>query len=211
MKLKILVLTAVVCCLFPLFSVDAQPLPIGCKHGRGSPETSFARKLQVKPKAELSPKQLSVRLVSATRPRKVSLAGQGAVAGNWLVVVLRVTSPRDGFSVDAPALSGAGLPEAIEPHGITGDSAPKGDTWFLGYGKEPGIIENWGRLRQQNGAYFGAGYMGADGQLRFIVTSDRKLLLGKSGPVMVTLLFDIRGGQGPYVLHLGDASINVRR
>ena len=232
MKSRILVLTPIVGCLFLLLSVMPQPLANSYKHQPGASKALMSRNLrivsaslpyacehqdqQVKPGAEPSSKQLSVKLVSAAEPRTVSILGGGeTVAGNWLVVVLRVTVPSEGFEVAPPTLSGAGLPSAIEPYGITGDSWPDADKWFLPYGKVPGITENWARLYRlqngQKGPYDGAGYMTTDRDILFIVTNERRLKFVNSGPVAVILLFDIRGGQGPYVLHLGDASVDVRK
>ncbi|MGH8673538.1 MAG: hypothetical protein ACREVG_04435 [Burkholderiales bacterium] len=149
-----------------------------------------------------------MRLLSATLRDAILLMAGGNILrptrepGNWLAISVEVTAPRKGFE-SAPALTGTGIAAAREPRGISADPAPGPDAHFLEYAARPAFVPQihvggqagWVGLTKA-GSYGGAGFVGSDDSLHFIVTAAPRLAFQKMDPVVLTLVFNVSGGQG---------------
>lgn len=172
------------------------------------------------PGPQLVPLPLSIEVVRVVHQDTAGIAGRsGAVSGRWLAVVVDVTSPSAGLAVGLSYLTGRSGSDLIAPTGITGDTA-LGGAVFRPYDAEQRAVEGqglgdvsahgiWQAFRRSDGAYGGVAYLSVAGRPRFLLTSELYLVFENAGHTRLALLFDEGSGQGPYTLHVGQATAPV--
>jgi hypothetical protein len=136
------------------------------------------------------------------------------IKGNWLVVTIMVTPPREFFSL-IPTISGSKPNTPIEPSGIGGVEGK--DSIFLEYKGKPSLpsmavlVEggaNWAAM-YKNGGYSGAGYVDSQGgKIPLELTLDKSLMFYYTEPIRISLVFDVTNVQGPYILKFVDTHVN---